>query len=256
MDREISLGKRDTTTVSSTIMTRGENQIFPFLLFLQYPSTRSMVFFVCPILLVVLHCRNSISREGMATQDWVCTIDTYVKLWFQKLKLWVVEKLKNQSSKSMLAHGSKSGVKTWPQNCQKLENVFGKIEIFLAQNLIFLAWNSIFFNGFPISKKSKKIFFNSFPISSMAFPFLWRISTFRNGFLIFLNGFPIFLNSFPLSEKSRKIYLWRQVYKISLSELRISAKITIFRDKNNWRQEYKRSLSKLRIFCSELCNSC
>jgi hypothetical protein len=82
----------------------------------------------------------------------------------------------------------------------------------------------IFFNGFPISKKSEKIFFNSFPISSLAFHFLQRLSA-------FFNGFPIFLNGFPLSEKSGKIYLWRQVYERSLSELCISAKIVIFRDK-------------------------
>jgi hypothetical protein len=72
----------------------------------------------------------------------------------------------------MRACGSKFGVKTRPQNCQKLENVFGKIKIFLAQNPIFLAQNSIFFNGFPIFEKFKKVFFNGFPISSMAFRFL------------------------------------------------------------------------------------
>ncbi len=71
----------------------------------------------------------------------------------------------------MRAHGSKFGVKTRPQNRQKLKNVFGEIEIFLAQNSIFLAQNSIFFNGFLISEKSKKIFFNSFPISSTHFYF-------------------------------------------------------------------------------------
>ncbi len=135
----------------------------------------------------------------MATRDCVCTVETYVKLWFQKLKLWVVEKLKNQSSKFMRAHGSKLSVKTRLQNRQKLKNVFGKIEIFLAQNPIFLAQNSIFFNGFPISEKSEKIFFNSFPISSTAFHFLWHISTFRNGFLIFLNGFPISTTAFQFS---------------------------------------------------------
>ncbi len=43
-----------------------------------------------------------------------------------------------------------------------------------------------------------------------------------NGFPIFLNGFPIFLNGFPLSEKSKKIYSRRQVYKRSPFELRIS----------------------------------
>jgi hypothetical protein len=43
-----------------------------------------------------------------------------------------------------------------------------------------------------------------------------------NGFSISLNGFPIFLNGFPLSEKSKKIYLRRQVYKRSPFKLRIS----------------------------------
>jgi hypothetical protein len=62
--------------------------------------------------------------------------------------------------------------KTRPQNRQKLENVFGKIEIFLAQNPIFLAQNSIFFNDFPISEKFEKIFLNGFPISLTAFRFL------------------------------------------------------------------------------------
>jgi hypothetical protein len=69
----------------------------------------------------------------------------------------------------MRTHGSKFGVKTRLQNCQKLENVVGKIEIFLAQNPIIFAQNLIFFNGFPISEKSKKTFLNSFPISSTAF---------------------------------------------------------------------------------------
>ncbi len=43
-----------------------------------------------------------------------------------------------------------------------------------------------------------------------------------NCFRIFLNGFPIFLNGIPLSEKSEKIYLRRQVYKIPPFRLRIS----------------------------------
>jgi hypothetical protein len=99
----------------------------------------------------------------------------------------------------MRAHGSKLGVKTRPQNCQKLENVFGKIKIFRAQNPIFLAQNSNFFNGFLISEISEKIFFNGFPISSMAFHFLRPISTFRNGFLIFLNGSLISSTAFQFS---------------------------------------------------------
>jgi hypothetical protein len=51
--------------------------------------------------------------------------------------------------------------------------------------------------------------------------FLQWLSAFSNGFLIFSNGFLIFLNGFPLSKKSKKIYLWREVYERSLFELRI-----------------------------------
>jgi hypothetical protein len=69
----------------------------------------------------------------------------------------------------MHAHGSKFGVKTRPQNRQKLEKVVKKIKIFFAQNPISFAQNLIFFNGFPISEKSKKIFVNGFPISSTHF---------------------------------------------------------------------------------------
>ncbi len=79
----------------------------------------------------------------------------------------------------MRAHGSRFGVKTRPQNRQKLKKVIGKIEIFLAQNPIFFAQNLIFFNGFPISEKSEKMFLNGFPISSTAFRFLRRISNFQ-----------------------------------------------------------------------------
>jgi hypothetical protein len=61
----------------------------------------------------------------------------------------------------------------------------------------------------------------SFLLSSTAFRFLQRLSAFFNGFPTFFNGFPIFLNGFPLSEKSDKIYLWRQVYEKTLFELRI-----------------------------------
>ena len=95
----------------------------------------------------------------------------------------------------MRAHGSKFGVKTRPQNRQKLEKVVGKIKIFLAQNPIFFAQNLIFFNSFPISKKSEKIFFNGFPISSTAFQFLQRISA-------FFNGFPLSSTAFRFSSKA------------------------------------------------------
>ncbi len=70
---------------------------------------------------------------------------------------------------------------------------------------------STFFNMFPISEKSEKIFYNGFPISSTAVRFLQRLSA-------FFNGFPIFLNGFPFSEKSRKIYLWRQQSKMKAND--------------------------------------
>ncbi len=66
----------------------------------------------------------------------------------------------------------------------------------------FLQRLSAFFNGFPI-------FLNGFPI-------------FLNGFPVFHNGFLIFLNGFPLSEKSKKIYLQRQVYERSPFVHRVS----------------------------------
>jgi hypothetical protein len=62
----------------------------------------------------------------------------------------------------------------------------------------------------------------SFLLSSTAFRFLQQLSAFFNGFPTFFKGFPIFLNGFPFSKKSKKIYLWWQVYKRSLFELRIS----------------------------------
>jgi hypothetical protein len=105
--------------------------------------------------------------------------------------------------------------KTRPQNHQILENILGKLGFSFSTTPIFLTQNLIFFNGFPISEKSKKIFFNGFPLSSAAFCFLQRLSA-------FFNGFPVFLNSFPLSKINKKIYLRRQVYERSLFELRIS----------------------------------
>ncbi len=69
-----------------------------------------------------------------------------------------------------------------------------------------------------------------FLLSLMAFRFLqWlsdflqQLSAFSNGFPNVSNGFPIFLIGFPLSEKSEKIYLWREVYEGSLFELCVFA---------------------------------
>jgi hypothetical protein len=99
---------------------------------------------------------------------------------FEKLKLWAVEKLKNQSIKSMRARGRKFGVKTRPK-------------IFLAQNLIFFNGSTAFqFPRNPRKSSSTAFrflhwlsdFFNGFPISSTAFRFLQRLSNFSNGFLL------------------------------------------------------------------------
>ncbi len=109
-------------------------------------------------------------------------------------KLWAVEKLKNQSRKSMRARGRNVGVKTRPQIFLAKKMIFfnGSTAFRFPRNpkkssstafqflqqlsnfrpQIFLARNLIFFNGFPISEKSEKIFFNGFPISSTVFRFL------------------------------------------------------------------------------------
>ncbi len=105
-----------------------------------------------------------------------------------------------QQSKSVCTRGSKSCSKTSPQNCQKLENLLGNIEIFLARIPIFLTRNPIFLNSFLT-------FLNGFLLSSTAFCFPQRLSDFLNGF--------------PLSKKSEKIYLRRQVSKRLLFELHI-----------------------------------
>jgi hypothetical protein len=88
---------------------------------------------------------------------------------------------------------------------------------------------SLKYRDFPLLKFNFPHTKSNFPhtksnFSQSAFCFFQRPSN-------FFNGFPIFLNGFPLSEKSGKIYLWGQVYKRSLSELRISAKNAIFCNK-------------------------
>ncbi len=96
-----------------------------------------------------------------------------------------------QQSKSVRTRGNKLRRKTSLQNCQKLENLLG--------NRFFPAWNPIFLPQNLV---------NGFLLSSTAFCFPQRLSA-------FLNGFPLF-------KKSKKIYLWRQVSKRPLFELRIS----------------------------------
>ncbi len=149
----------------------------------------------------------------------------------------------------MRARGSKSGVKNETPKLPETREYLGKIRIILLLNSDFLHTKFNFLQRLSNFREIRENllqrlfnFFKAFPRSSTAFRFLQRLSEFLNGF--------------SLSEKSGKIYPWRQVYERSLSELRISAKIAIFHDKNNRRQEYERSLSKLCIFRSELCNSC
>ncbi len=57
------------------------------------------------------------------------------------------------------------------QNCQKLENLLGNIEIFPAQNQISLAQNSIFLNCFPTFVNGFLLSSTAFQFSSMAFHF-------------------------------------------------------------------------------------
>jgi hypothetical protein len=153
----------------------------------------------------------------------------------------------------MRTHGSKFGVKTRPQNCQKLEKVVGKIEIFLAQKSNFLCSKFDFLQRLSNFREIRENllqrlsdFFNAFLISVTAFKFS-----------IFLNGFPIFLNGSPLSEKSGKnLSTAANIRKIAILASYFPLEIAIFCNKiiggwntNNWRLEYERSLFELRIFC-------
>jgi hypothetical protein len=125
-------------------------------------------------------------------------------------------------------HATNCVGKTRLKNCQILENVLG-ISRFPSPILRFPS-PKIQFSSPKIPFFLHKIRFTQigFLLSSMAFhflqrlsDFLQRLSAFSNGFPIFFNSFLIFLNGFPLSEKSKKIYLWREVYKRSLFELHI-----------------------------------
>ncbi len=114
------------------------------------------------------------------------------------------------------------------ENCQILENVLG-ISSFPSPISRFPSLK-IQFSSPRTRFSSHEIQFTQigFLLSLTAFRFLqWlshflqRLSAFSNGFPNFSNGFPIFLNGFPLSKKSKKIYLWREVYKRLLFKLRI-----------------------------------
>jgi hypothetical protein len=134
--------------------------------------------------------------------------------------------------KSVHTHATKHATnrvgKTILKNCQMLENVLGILS-FPSPILRFPSPKTQFSSP-KIQFSSHEIRFTqiSFLLSSTALRFLQRLSdflqwlfAFSNGFPNFFNGFPIFLNGFPLSEKSKKIYLWQEVYERLLFELRI-----------------------------------
>jgi hypothetical protein len=122
----------------------------------------------------------------------------------------------------MRARGSKSGVKNETPKLPENREYLGKIGIFLLLNSNFPHTKFNFLQRLSDFKEIRENllqrlsdFSNGFPLSSTAFRFLQWLTA-------FFNGFPIILNGFPLSEKYKKIYLRRQVYKRSLFELRIS----------------------------------
>ncbi len=112
-------------------------------------------------------------------------------------KLWAVEKLKNQSGKSMRARFRKRFRRTTHHLEAIASGRWYSFQNIPSGSLLlksdFPAQNLIFFNGFPISEKSEKIFFNDFPISSMAFRFPRNLLQWLSDFF---NGFP--LSSTPL----------------------------------------------------------
>ncbi len=134
--------------------------------------------------------------------------------------------------KSVRTHATKHATnrvgKTILKNCQIQENDLG-ISSFPSPILRFPS-PKIQFSSPKIQFSLHEIRFTqiSFLLSLTAFcwcqrlsNFLQRLSAFSNSFPNFSNGFLIFLNGFPLSEKSKKIYLWRDVYERLLFELHI-----------------------------------
>jgi hypothetical protein len=79
------------------------------------------------------------------------------------------------------------------------------------------------------------------------------ILIFFNGFLIFLNGFPKILNSFLLSEKSKKIYLRQEVYKISLFELCIFCNLLSHLRSKLLNTRYNTQHTPVVHLCSQQC---
>ncbi len=108
----------------------------------------------------------------------------------------------------MRIRGSKSRRKTSLQNCQKLDNLLGNIEIFPAWNPIFLARNPIFLNGFPT-------FVNGFLLSSTALCFPQWLSNFPQR----LSTFQEIQENLSTAASSRKIAIRASYFPPSLPEL-------------------------------------
>ncbi len=132
--------------------------------------------------------------------------------------------------KSVRTHATKHATnrvqKTSLKNCQILENVLGILSF--PSPILRFPSPKIQFPSPKIQFSLHEIQFTQigFLLSSTAFRFLQRLSDFHqrlpafsNGFWNFSNGFLIFLNGFPLSKKSKKIYLWQEVYERLLFEL-------------------------------------
>ncbi len=132
--------------------------------------------------------------------------------------------------KSVHTHATKHATnrvgKTIFKNRQTLENVLGILSF--PSPISRFPSPKIQFSSPKIQFSLHKIQFTQIPflLSSTAFCFLqWLsdflqwLSPFFNGFPNFSNGFPIFLNGFPLSEKSKKMYLWQEVYERLLFKL-------------------------------------
>ncbi len=117
----------------------------------------------------------------------------------------------------MRARGSKSGSKTRPQNCQKLENLLGKLGFSSPEIQFSSLVIRFFFLSFQFSSTAFQFSSMAFQLLSTAFCFPQCLSVFCNAFLLSatafcflqrLSDFPQrlsdFLNGFPLSKKSRK----------------------------------------------------
>ncbi len=99
----------------------------------------------------------------------------------------------------MRARGSKSGSKTRPQNCQKLENLLGKSGFSSPEIQFSLLVIQFFSLAFRFSSTAFRFFSTAFQLLSTAFCFPQRLSAFRNAFLLSATSFcfPQRLSNFP-----------------------------------------------------------